>query len=149
MSENKKVEEKNTPNVWVTILCIALIIAMFFIGWFAGGKTAELEDKTIDKATEKEEKKKEEKVEKDVELVSLRDDLTEKVVILEALGDNIYARDIENAQISNDSKLYNILGKLYRDYYNESPVTTNYNFGNLESNKNYIVQILLVRRYYE
>ena len=52
MSENKKVEkeeivEKKTPNVWVTILCIVLIIAMFFVGWFAGGKTAELEDKII------------------------------------------------------------------------------------------------------
>ena len=81
MSENKKVEkeeivEKKSPNVFVTVLCIVLIIAMFFVGWFAGGKTAELEDKIIDKATEKEEKKKEENVDKEKEVEIKELDLT-------------------------------------------------------------------------
>lgn len=74
---SKKIEEKKSPNVWVTILGIVLIIAMFFVGWFAGGKTAELEEKIIDKATEEKDKKKEEKnVEKEKEVEIKELDLT-------------------------------------------------------------------------
>lgn len=136
---SKKLDEKKSPNVLVTILCIALIIAMFFVGWFAGGKTYELENKIVENVSEKEDNKKEEK---DIELVALRDDLIDKVGDLERLGlssnnvvymtGSIYSSDITSVDISDELKLYNVLQGLYGELVRRSPVTTNYNFGSLE-----------------
>ena len=98
-------------------------------------------------------------MEKDVELASLRDDLTNKVKMLGRIwydGDlklwpdaeergyregDIYIKNIESSQISNDIKLYNVLEGLYIEYYGRSPVTTNYNFGSMEVYKDHMVQL--------
>jgi len=137
MSEKKKVEEKKTPNVLITIIGIAVIFLMLIVGWYAGGRFAETEDKFVNGKIEEKESKKEKEVEKEIELVALRDDLSDKVALMESIHvfDSkhngyavIYSKDIKSSDISDDEKLFSILDDLENEYYNNG-VTTDYDFG--------------------
>ena len=90
---------KKEPNVVFTILGIAFIILMFFVGWFFGGKFAKIEDSIIEKASEK----KENKQEKEISDTNIIDELKTKVGYLEYSFNNTSKHHIiENLYIDEE-----------------------------------------------
>lgn len=142
-------EKKSKSNLLMIIICIIITIVMFFVGVFVGKIHYEPEVRIVDEVI----------TEEDVTLEALRNDLVNKVNILERISQrtgfelwpeeknryyssgDIYIKDTDITQIPNELKLYTVLENLYYYDLGKSYVTTNYDFGSMSMYKNIFTQL--------
>ena len=141
----------------LVVLCIFIFIVTFVLGWKFGGVIFEMFDSKDEEVVDKSEQK-----EKVVEVESndeiFNDKIKGKINMIEKISSlnplplwpnietgyregDIYIKDVANSDIAAELKLYNILENLLFEYNRKSPVTTNYDFGDLNAYKEVITQL--------
>lgn len=133
----KKTEKTKNNKVLVIVLIIVSVLLVGCIGFIIGNSNASKNNDIVEKDNREE---KEETVSDDV---LLKDDLADKIGMLETIStdDNssyyrsgtIYAKNIKNEELSVSEKLFVVLERAYWDNYGKSSVTTNYDFGTMGS----------------
>lgn len=126
----EKNENKKSNKVLVVMLVIVTILLVGCVGYIIGSK---------DNKGEALEENNNEVVEKTSDDYALNLDIKDKIATLERLSNSnevsdyrtgvIYSKNSKNEEFLVSQKLYVVLGKNFDQHRNNSPVTTNYDFG--------------------
>lgn len=151
-------KEKKQNKGMIVIIVILVLALLGTTGYIVYDKFLKEE---VNVSKENKNNSQYENVEKEKEVTDslLKEGLSLKIAMLEKISNTetekyrsgyIYKKDISNSEINSDTKLYNVLQNLYHENEGLIPVTTNYDFKELEPYKSVATQIdvsLVTERY--
>lgn len=151
--------KENRQNKGMIITIVILVLALLgTTGYIVYDKFLKEE---VDVSKEDKNNNQYENIEKEITDSLLKEGLAKKITMLEKISNMetekyrdgyIYKKDISNSEINSEVKLYNVLQNLYNENEGLIPVTTNYDFKELEPYKSFATQIdvsLVTERYYD